>query len=81
MIITKEAQQRIVSEYSKEHTTREVLGFIDGIDATICLMIKIQMDQNSSRWFVKLKKCNPLLTGWSLLCKAFIKLLMNSLYT
>ena len=49
MIITKEAQQRIVSEYSKEHTTREVLGFIDGIDATICLMIKIQMDQNNSR--------------------------------
>jgi len=46
MVITREAQERIVSEYSKEHTTKEVLGFIDGIDATISLMIKIQMDQN-----------------------------------
>ena len=42
MIITKEAQERIVAEYSKEHTTKELLGFIDGIDATISLMIKIQ---------------------------------------
>lgn len=47
MLITREAQEKIVSEYSKEHTTKEVLGFIDGIDATISLMIKIQMDKNN----------------------------------
>tara|TARA_R100000541_G_scaffold6075_1_gene13454 strand:- start:3780 stop:3950 length:171 start_codon:yes stop_codon:yes gene_type:complete len=47
MIITREAQERIVYEYTKEHTTKEVLGFIDGIEATISLMIKIQKDQNN----------------------------------
>ena len=43
MIITKEAQERIVEKYVKEkHNTGECIGFIDGINATIKLINKIK---------------------------------------
>jgi len=42
MIITKEQQEAIVDKYIKEkHSTDEVLGFIDGINATIELINKL----------------------------------------
>lgn len=43
MIITKEQQQAILEKYiNDKHTTDECMGFIDGINATIELIIKIE---------------------------------------
>ena len=56
MILTREAQEKIVLEYSKEHTTKELLGFIDGINVTKSLMIKIRIDQKQKEHYEKLAK-------------------------
>ena len=45
MIITKEQQLRILDEYSNENrNTDELSGFIDGINATIKLIQKLNKD-------------------------------------
>jgi len=42
MLITKEQQESILNKYIKDkHNTDEVFGFIDGVNATIELIIKI----------------------------------------
>lgn len=46
MIITKEAQDRIVYKYLLENSTEKTDGFIDGINATIELINKIKKEQN-----------------------------------
>ena len=52
MIITKEAQEKIVVKYMEEdHTIDEWFGFIDGMNAAIKLIDKIYKQQ-------KLKKTN-----------------------
>ena len=46
MIITKEAQEKIVEKYMKDdHTIDEWLGFVDGMNATIKLIDKIYKQQ------------------------------------
>lgn len=41
MLITKEQQQAMIEIYAKKHTTAEVVGFIDGIEALMDLIEKI----------------------------------------
>jgi len=41
MLITKEQQQAIIEIYAKTHTTSEVVGFIDGLEALMDLIEKI----------------------------------------
>lgn len=41
MLITIEQQEALIDNYAKTHNTREVIGFIDGIEALIDLIEKI----------------------------------------
>ena len=41
MLITKEQQEALVSNYMKTHNTDECIGFIQGINAIIELMSKL----------------------------------------
>ena len=53
MIVTKEQQEKLVAAYSTpERTTKEILGFIDGMDSAIQLMIRIDHanKQNIKSW-------------------------------
>ena len=45
MIITREQQEAIVNKYAKDHNTDELLGFVDGIVATIELVDRILKSQ------------------------------------
>ena len=48
MILTKEQQEAIVDKYMKEkHNTDELIGFIDGINATIELINKLTIKNNN----------------------------------
>ena len=40
MIITRDEQIKLVSNYEKSHDTKEVIAFIDGMSQAIELMIK-----------------------------------------
>lgn len=41
MIITKEEQEALITKYVKDkHTTDECIGFIDGIEALLELIVK-----------------------------------------
>jgi len=46
MLITKEQQEALVDAYIKEkHNQDECIGFIDGINKTIELMINIELNK------------------------------------
>lgn len=48
MILTEEKQQEILQKYmNKNHTTDECSGFVDGINATIELINKLNSDDVS----------------------------------
>lgn len=54
MLITKEQQEALLNKYIKEkHNQDECIGFIDGINATIELITKINKRQNEP---VEIKK-------------------------
>lgn len=46
MILTKQAQEKLLHDYMKTHSTEESSGFVDGINATIKLINKISGDIN-----------------------------------
>ena len=46
MLITKEQQEAMIEIYAKTHNTREVIGFIDGLQAMLNLIVKI--DKNGT---------------------------------
>ena len=49
MIVTKEQQERLVSDYIKlGATTSELIGFIDGMNAAIELVDKLMKEQKST---------------------------------
>lgn len=52
MIVTKEQQEALLTKYVKErHNQDECIGFIDGMNAAIELIIKIQIRETE-------EKCN-----------------------
>ena len=55
MILTREAQERMVAKYSENKSTREVLSFIDGIGAVVSLMIKNEIDREE--FYKKIEPC------------------------
>jgi len=47
MIVSKEAQEKILQKYIDEkHNTEECSGFIDGINATLELVNKIMLENS-----------------------------------
>jgi len=45
MIITREAQLRLASEYGEEKSTKEVLAFFEGMQSIISFMEKYKKDE------------------------------------
>jgi hypothetical protein len=41
MLITKEQQEAMIEVYAQTHTTSEVVGFIDGLEAMLNLIEKL----------------------------------------
>lgn len=41
MLITIEQQQALIDNYAKTHNTREVIGFIDGLQAMLNLIKRL----------------------------------------
>ena len=41
MLITKEQQEAMIEIYAKTHNTREVIGFIDGLEAMLNLIERL----------------------------------------
>ena len=41
MLITKEQQEAMIEIYAKTHTAREVIGFIDGLQAMLNLIERL----------------------------------------
>ena len=41
MLITKEQQEAMIEIYAKTHTAREVIGFIDGLQAILDLIRRL----------------------------------------
>ena len=47
MIITKEQQQRVIDNWdTEEKSTRDLLCFLEGMEAMIALLIKTAEDKN-----------------------------------
>ena len=41
MLITKEQQEAMIEIYAKTHNTREIIGFIDGLQAMLNLIERL----------------------------------------
>ena len=49
MLVTKEQQERLLLNYIKEnHTQDECIGFVDGINATLELLLRIDKDNKNA---------------------------------
>ena len=56
MIITKEAQERVIDKWNtEEKSTRDLLCFLEGMEAQIALLIKIEKDKNEFYNTLKIK--------------------------
>ncbi len=56
MIITKEQQQRVIDNWNtEEKSTRDLLCFLEGMEAMIALWIKIEKDKNEFYNTLKIK--------------------------
>ena len=70
MILTKEQQEMILEKYIEEnHNTDKCIGFVDGINATIELINKLTIDNETSTHYFSpsenknfCKKCGKYLT-------------------
>lgn len=45
MLITIEQQQALIDNYAKTHNTREVIGFIDGLEALMDLIKRLDKNR------------------------------------
>lgn len=59
MIITKQAQERLLQKYiDDKHTTEECSGFIDGMNEAFKLVDKIAKDYKEAQDYERVKKLN-----------------------
>jgi len=56
MLVTKEQQEALVEKYLKAHTPDECIGFIDGINATLELLGRIEKQEKYYYYNLKIKR-------------------------
>ncbi len=48
MIITKEQQEAMINNYAKNHNSYEVVGFVDGLNAMLELIEKLDQAKKNN---------------------------------